>query len=110
MLGFAVLLLVRQTSALHVEEILYTGDTERNVSLGYAVSVDGDVAIVGAPDFGSHLGAAYIFSPARKAGLPVRWSTTARLTPATSTEGFGSQVCCALAFARMRLQPRCVMM
>jgi hypothetical protein len=91
-LRVAVLLLLRETSALHVEEILYTGDTLQNVSLGYSVSVDGDIAIVGAPEFDSRLGAAYIFSPIHKVDSPVRWSATARLTPATSMEGFGSQV------------------
>ena len=91
-LRVAVLLLLRETSALHVEEILYTGDTIQNVSLGYSVSVDGDIAIVGAPEFESRLGAAYIFSPIHKVDSPVRWSATARLTPATSMEGFGSQV------------------
>lgn len=72
------------------QELIAAPSPVQGEYLGYSVAMDGDTAIVGAPDFdGASSGAAYVF--VRAAGV---WSLQQRLSPSDGVLGdrFGSSV------------------
>jgi len=85
----AVVLLALPAGAQALEQTLLAGDGAVGDEFGFAVAIDGDTAVVGAPEAAGGLGAVYVFTRSGES-----WSQTAKLTASvgTANDGLGSSV------------------